>query len=72
MGHDVSTTGNHKLDVSNIESLAKNLSKRFKAIIEYGYYHQYWFDVDEKKVRLINIIIISVISVVRLHKIIKI
>lgn len=46
MGHDVSTIGNHKLDISSIESLAKDLSKRLKANIDYGYYHQFWIDID--------------------------
>ncbi len=29
MGHDVSTIGNHKLDIRNVKSLALDLSKRF-------------------------------------------
>lgn len=50
MGHDVSTLGNHKLDISNIEALAKDLSKRFKSNVHYGYYHQYWFDIDGNEI----------------------
>lgn len=46
MGHDVSTIGNHKLNISNIEALAKDLSKRFRANVDYGYYHQFWIDID--------------------------
>ena len=46
MGHDVSTIGNHKLNISNIEALAKDLSKRFKSNVDYGYYHQYQTSID--------------------------
>lgn len=37
MGHDVVNIGKHSLDVSDAEVLAKDLSKRFKANVEYGY-----------------------------------
>lgn len=50
MGHDVSTIGNHKLNISNIEALAEDLSKRFKSNVEYGYYHQYWFDINGNEI----------------------
>lgn len=46
MGHNVSMLGNHNLDITSIEALAKDLSKRFKAKVNYGYYSQYWFDID--------------------------
>lgn len=46
MGHDVSTIGNHKLDTSSIENLAKDLSVRFEANVEYGIYDDVWFDWD--------------------------
>ncbi len=46
MGHDVSTIGNHNLDIRNVKSLALDLSKRFKVNVEYGYYHQFWIDID--------------------------
>lgn len=59
MGHDVSTIGIHKLDISSIESLANDLSKRFKAHVEYGYYHQFPFDTDgnEKEPTYENVIL---------------
>ena len=50
MGHDVSTIGNHNLDITNIETLAQDLSKRFKANIEYGYDNQYWVDIDGNEI----------------------
>jgi hypothetical protein len=46
MGHDVSTIGIHKLNVTSIEALASDLSKRFKANVEYGYNDQFSFDND--------------------------
>ncbi len=38
MGHDITAISNHTLDITNIESLAIDLSKRLNVNIEYGYY----------------------------------
>lgn len=35
MGHDVHTIGKHSLNTSSIESLAKDISERLKANVEY-------------------------------------
>lgn len=37
MGHDIVPISNHSLDTSNVANLAKDLSKRLQANIEYGY-----------------------------------
>lgn len=50
MGHDVDTIGNHKLDVSSMEALALDISRRFKANVEYGYYDQHWVDLEGNEV----------------------
>lgn len=36
MGADVYTVGRHNLDTNSLESLAKDLSDRFKVNIQYG------------------------------------
>lgn len=46
MGHDVRNIGNHSLDTSTIEALAKDLSTRFKINVEYGYYDDHWSDLE--------------------------
>lgn len=46
MGQDVFAQGNHKLDISSIEALANDVSKRFRANVGYGYYDQYWWDIN--------------------------
>lgn len=46
MGHDVHIIGNHNLDLSSMEALAKDISKRFKANVEYGYFSFCDFDID--------------------------
>ncbi len=50
MGHDISTIGNHKLNISSIEALALDISKRFKSNVEYGYYDQHWVDLKGNEV----------------------
>ena len=45
MGHDVHIIGNHNLDISSMEALAKDISKRFQANVEFGYYEN-MFDFD--------------------------
>lgn len=45
MGHDIHIIGNHNLDISCMEALAKDISKRFKANVEFGYYDN-MFDFD--------------------------
>lgn len=50
MGHDVSTIGNHKLDISSIEALAKDISKRLKVNVAYGYYQYFWLDIDGNEI----------------------
>jgi hypothetical protein len=37
MGHDVSPVGNHQLDMSSTEVLARDISERFRANVKYGY-----------------------------------
>ncbi|MDO4230439.1 MAG: hypothetical protein Q4C98_11545 [Capnocytophaga sp.] len=44
MGVDICSIGNHKLDTSNIEVVAKQLSEIFKINIQYGYQSSYDFD----------------------------
>lgn len=46
MGHDVHNIGSHNLNTSSLEALAKDLSNRFKANIEYGVYDTFPFDWD--------------------------
>ena len=38
MGHDIVPIGNHQLDVTNIEKLARDIFKRLHINIEYGYF----------------------------------
>ena len=45
MGHDVHIIGNHNLDTSSMEALAKDISNRFKVNVEFGYYEN-MFDFD--------------------------
>lgn len=45
MGHDLHIIGNHNLDISSMEALAKDISKRFQANVEFGYYKN-MFDFD--------------------------
>ncbi len=50
MGHDVRAIGNHKLDISNLKALAKDLSKRLSAHVEYGYNQYFWLDIDGNEI----------------------
>jgi hypothetical protein len=44
MGHDICPIGQHTLNTSNIELLAKELSDIFAVNVEYGYYDRSKFD----------------------------
>ena len=46
MGHDIHPIGNHQLKTTSPEALAKDLSIRFKANVEYGYYDTFDFDLN--------------------------
>lgn len=46
MGRDVQSIGRHSLDVSSIESLAKDLAIGFKANVEFGVLDTFDFDWD--------------------------
>lgn len=46
MGHDLSTIGHHHLDTSSLEALAKDLSIRLQANVEYGIFDMFPFDWD--------------------------
>ena len=45
MGQNVSVLGTHNLDISNVETLAKDLSNRFGFTIEFGYVHNNYFNL---------------------------
>jgi len=46
MGHAVHNIGQHNLDISSFEALAKDLSQRFQANVEYGAFDDFYFDWD--------------------------
>jgi hypothetical protein len=46
MGSNVRIIGRHNLDISSLESLAKDLSSRFKANVKYGIYDDVGFNLN--------------------------
>jgi hypothetical protein len=50
MGQAVFALGNHSLDINSIETLAKDISVNFQANVNYGYYHQYYWDIDGNEI----------------------
>ncbi len=46
MGSDVHSVGRHNLDTSSLESLARDISNRFKANVKYGVDDTFYFDWD--------------------------
>ena len=50
MGHDVSPIGNHQLDLSSTEALARDISKRFRANVKYGHQDVICCDPDGNEV----------------------
>lgn len=69
MGHDVSPVGNHQLDMSSTEALARDISERFRANVKYGY--QDWLGCDSDGIAMestFEVIVHGVIKRPQSHK----